>query len=298
MDLGALAPIAFFIPSGFALACSLNQRNYSMIEFVFRRYFRLAPLLGVALILSSVIADNSHITAGNFIAKMMIIDVFIPKYFYDDPLGILWSVPTEFWRSFSVPYFFSIIRGKYGQNSKVITFEVLIWVSLGVLAILGNRFWSIFPYTQKFPSHFILNYGFYFVLGALIYQFNPKISLERKQKFFILISGFLFIPLYMHYSTISDLYLIVIIVSALLLTRNNHLADKRFKLVGLYLGNICYSLYLMHQFAYQVSSKFSFGLFQGVFAFGLVLVISTLCFLIIEVPFIKLGKKIYLRIVN
>jgi len=296
VDLGALAPIAFFIASGFALACSLSQRKYSMAEFIFRRYFRLAPLLCFVLLLYIVVSDASTISVGNFLAKITFIDVVIPKYFYDDPLGILWSVPIEFWWSLSVPYLYSIIRGKYGQNFKVIIFEVLILISLGALAIAGNGLWSMFPYTENFPSHFILSYGFYFVLGALIYQFNPKFSLKRNQKLFVSISGFLFISLYMHYSKISDLYLIVIIVSALLLTRSDQLSYNYFKLIGLYLGNICYSLYLFHQLVYQVSLKLSFGVFQEAFAFTLLLTISTLGFLLVELPFIKLGKKLYLKI--
>lgn len=295
VDLGALAPVAFFIASGFALACSLSQRKYSMIEFIFRRYFRLAPLLCVALLLYLVISDASTISLENFIAKMMFIDGFIPKYFYDDPIGVLWSVPIEFWWSLSVPYFYSIIRGKYGQSFKVIIFEVLILISLGALAIAGNGLWSIFPYTESFPNHFILSYGFYFVLGALIYQLNPKISLKRNQKLFISISGFLFISLWMRYSTISDLYLIVVIVSALLMTKSDQLASNYFKLIGLYLGNICYSLYLIHQLVYQISLKLPLGVFQEAFALILLLTISTLSFLLVELPFIKIGKKCYLK---
>lgn len=296
VDLGALAPIAFFIASGFALACSLSQRKYSMIEFIFRRYFRLAPLLCVALLLYLVISDASIISVGNFIAKMMFIDVFIPEYFYDDPIGILWSVPIEFWWSLSVPYFYSIIRAKYGQNFKVKIFEAFILISLGALAIAGNGLWSIFPYTENFPNYFILSYGFYFVLGALIYQLNPKIRLKRNQKLFMSISGFLFTSLWMHYFTISDLYLIVIIVSALLLIRSDQLTYNYFKLTGLYLGNICYSLYLMHQLVYQISLKLPFGIFQEAFALILLLTISTLSFLLVELPFIKMGKKVYKKI--
>lgn len=107
INLGIYGPTIFFIASGFALTASLENKRIEIRKFTVRRYFRLAPLyiftLACYFVLQNIFEDFKKLQLSNFMVKIFFLDAFFPQYFYDDPVGVLATLPIEFWWSLSIP---------------------------------------------------------------------------------------------------------------------------------------------------------------------------------------------------
>lgn len=100
ISLGLYGPPVFFVASGFALSASMANKETNLVAFFVQRFFRLWPLYAVVLSLdltykffSEKINSDSII---NTFMHLTFLDVFNPKYFYNDPIGVLSSIPIEF----------------------------------------------------------------------------------------------------------------------------------------------------------------------------------------------------------
>ena len=134
-----------------------------------------------------------------------------------------------------------------------------------------------------------LKFQFFFVLGAQIYEFKARKKVWINLHWIIL--PFAILPLFL------DTYLgyIAATLSCLfLLTERNHPnIIKVWPLVAL--GNICYSLYLIH-IPVWIYCDNKLPALNSFAVASLALLASIATFFLIEVPFIQVGKFINMRI--
>ena len=156
--------------------------------------------------------------------------------------------------------------------------------------------WSNIPYAKEFDQHFILNYGVYFLLGVLSFKVRSRINLQGNYNwslFLILIFG-----IYLYLFKGNGLYIVVVLCFIFLVYWKQSDEIKNYSsTILLFLGNTCYSIYLLHRPINEFSIfLFSPNWFEPLIRVFLLMIVSTATFLFIELPFIKLGSTIYNKI--
>jgi peptidoglycan/LPS O-acetylase OafA/YrhL len=321
---GALGVQLFYIASAFTLFLSLGQRSYkntiSNTEFFIRRYFRIAPMYYLAILYFLYqnglgprvsLGDAPFISVSNVISNFLLIHGLSP-YWINSVVSGGWSIAIEILFYCCVPFLFSKIKS---LNSAVLFFIFTLIIRFVLYFILkkcqiGNNslFWE--TYLQMyFPSQlpvFACGIIFYFLIVT------PKIEWSINTTLIFGVAILLLIDLLY----LKELFFPTHIKFALCFTLLAYsLAQKPFGFlvnsVTTYIGKISYSMYFIH-FAvlyYLQKSNFidlvptyrNFGLNLlnfGVRYFLLLLItiiLATITYRIIEVPFQDLGKKIILK---
>lgn len=295
INLGIYGPTVFFIASGFALTASLSNGNQPFKKFICRRFFRLFPLYFIVLsfhfVFQNVFEDYRNLSTSNFILKILFLDVFIPKYFYDDPIGVLATLPIEFWWSLFIPFVFLVAR----------RFNLIAEIILGFLVLFLNLSAGDFFVDNSYVSSYGINafwrFGLCFYLGYLSYKIRKAFPRFINSKAFML----LVLPLMVFIEIFTfDLILNIYIASVLYLVMFDFAAialkSPFFSQTLLVSGNICYSIYLLHSpIRYTMASITSDLILVNLVSIFLLLVLCPLSYLYIEKSGIQLGETLWKR---
>jgi hypothetical protein len=214
--------------------------------------------------------------------------VFNPKYFFYDPIGVLASVPIEFWWSFLIPFIVMIRR-----NFRYV--EIGLVFSLLYFTFFMDRMNQNNPYLTSYTHNKYWVFGTCFYLGNVAYLLRAKYKRARGNLLFMatsLVSAFIIelvkINLVFTILAVSFLYLIVGQSVS-----NRHLFGRVVNSFLIGLGTICYSVYLWH-----LPIKTTIGglglepLHANTLALFCIAVLSGISYLYFEVLCIRLGKRI------
>jgi peptidoglycan/LPS O-acetylase OafA/YrhL len=290
INLGVYGPTVFFVASGFALSASLANRKVKYYAYLIQRTFRLLPLYAFILtftFLQYEISGRGDFGVKNLILKVLFLDILNMKYFKEDPVGVLSSVPIEFWWSSFIPLLFVIRR----KGAKII--EVLFVISLLWLALFDGFTRTITIFTGLSESKFF-TYGICFYLGNVAWLIRTTKFAKSAQ--LLLAFCLTSIILIIHFSNFSSFLKVSLISAGFLVYAQNDRWQKKPALLNdflIFLGTICYSIYLWHNPILKLVLHFELnGLVSASLAIPLILFVATLSFLLIEVPGIKFGKKL------
>jgi peptidoglycan/LPS O-acetylase OafA/YrhL len=292
INLGIYGPTIFFIASGFALTASLDKKRIVIRKFIVRRYFRLAPLyISILLcyfVLENIFTDFKKLQIGNFLLKIFFLDAFFPRYFYNDPVGVLATLPIEFWWSFSIPILIWITK-RFGFAADLVAGILFLYLGFGLNKTLESN-----SYIHAFPVNAIWTYGLCFYLGFQAFRI--------RQKYLKLVNNFYFLASIVATNVLiesvkfSFLLNIYLTSSLFLIMFNFDILRKKFlvlSLIGLSFGTFCYSIYLVHLPIRKVISEVtSDALALNLTSIILILVISPVTYLYIELRGISVGEKI------
>ena len=275
VNIGGQGPTVFFIASGYVLYESF-QKYPNFLTFMFIRYFRLMPLY---LVISFFTALNQKLIPDFFtvICKLLFLDVFSQKAYNFSPINIGFFVVIEFWLSLTLVLSFLIPQ-----------FFLKKYRSIYYLALVSISFMCHYTAIQLYGSGMIarsnfdiFRFQFWFILGSVLSAYKYKITPKP-------LYGFLTMMLIL-LSFTSDNYLGYFVgfsAVAFLLSES----DISVNLPLVFTGNICYSIYLLHQPMFYFFTD-SYYLNSKLVVIILVLTAS-LTFRFIEVPFIHLSKKL------
>jgi peptidoglycan/LPS O-acetylase OafA/YrhL len=289
INLGVYGPTVFFVASGFALSASLATRKANYFAYLMQRTFRLLPLYAFILIFTFAqfeISGQGDFEVKNLISKVLFLDILSKKYFYDDPVGVLSTVPIEFWWSAFVPILFVIRR----KGAKVL--EALLVITLFWLALF-DEFTQAIPIFSALSESKFLIYGICFYLGNVAWLIRTSKFTKSTQ----LLTAFSLTSVVMviHFSNFSSFLEVSLISAGFLVYAQNDRLQKKSALLNdflIFLGTICYSIYLWHNPILKLIFHFELNsLASAVLAIPLILIVATFSYLLIEVPGIKLGKK-------
>ena len=274
VDIGGQGPTVFFIASGYVLYGSF-QKAPSILRFMFIRYFRLMPLY---LVISFFAALNQKMIPDFYtvISKLFFLDIFSKKAYEFSPINIGFFVVIEFWLSLTLIFSFLIPR-LYLKKYQGIYHLVLVGISFMCHYIAIQLFGSGMITRSNFD---IFRFQFWFILGSVLSAYKLKITLKPLWG----IASVLLIGL--SFSTDNYLgYFVGLSAVAFLLSELN--MSVNYPLI--FIGNICYSIYLLHQPMLYFFSNY-YHLNSKLVAV-IVVLSSTLTFRFIEVPFVNLSKK-------
>ncbi len=309
----------FYVASAFTLYLSFQhkfQKEKSPIRnFFLRRFFRIAPMyyLGIIYYLYQDglgarywLGDATEITIANITANFLFLHGLNP-YWITSVVHGGWSIAVEMMFYVIVPYLFMKVKN-------INTAVNLLLATLIVRAVLQ----LFFEKHQLIPSATLWHEYLYmyfpnqlpvFIVGILLYFviIKPESLKEIKGQTLLALATFLFIHLCM-----SGLFLfpIHVIFSMVFLLLCVGLSKYHFKLlvnpIIIHIGKVSFSMYLVHFAVLYWLKEYNFVEFtqnsvlnytiRFCVATSISVLIATLFYHAVELPFQQLGKKVIDRL--
>jgi peptidoglycan/LPS O-acetylase OafA/YrhL len=300
---GAGVPL-FFMISGFILSLPFAQwrlngaKKIDLKRYYLRRLTRLEPPYIIALIIFFIVhvwllqTYSFKELLPRFFASAFYLHTIIYKEF-SPILPVAWSLEVEVQFYLLAPLFFTIFLIKPAFLRRVLMLAIIL---------SGAVYWfGIWARPQLFMY---LHFFFCGILATDLYVSNKTLISSPRLGALIgigVLAGFVFIP-FIYIGGYLLKFLCMFLLLHTLLT--NKTIEKLFslKLIAT-IGGMCYSIYLLHfaiiSFAGQFLIKSGINLNQYPFIplyyllfIILVLVISSIYFLLIEKPFMRPIKKV------
>lgn len=302
-NLGVFAVGVFFMITGFLFIGKVDRsrffKNFNFISILKSRFYRIFPLYFFSLIISIFI--SMMITNFELMVEPYLFFKQIAKWFlfvgdtvngYTDAkritAGVTWTLRYEWLFYLSLPFIYYVSGFKYGLS--LLGVAAFIFACLKVDVFIFNTIYLIF-----------------FVLGGCVYFINKRIHSEMSEVFFkrktLSVLSFVFIVLAMLIPAKTNIILFGIFSFFFFL--NVVMGNDLFGILSLrtskVLGEVSYSIYLMHGIVLFVFFKFLFP-YDDFFAFPeyvmllpsflfVVVAFSAFTYLKIEYPFIVMGRK-------
>ena len=290
----------FFIISGFILSLPFARwrlqsgKPVALRRYYLRRLTRLEPPYIIALLIFFAaqvwVLDKYSFTA--LLPHLGASVFYVHTFLYDSfswILPVAWSLEVEVQFYLLAPLLFTIFLVKQ---------RWLRWSICLLLIIPGGLYWF-----DTWTTPHLLKFLHYFFCGILLADlYTSGVLLVRNERWGAVIglaalAGFIFIPSVHSPVGYGARFLCMFLLFHLVLT--NPLMKKIFSLQGFVLiGGMCYSIYLLHfgvvsfagklllQSGIDVHSASAFVPLAIVFAV-LVLLVSSLYFIVVEKPFMK-----------
>jgi peptidoglycan/LPS O-acetylase OafA/YrhL len=277
---GYLGVDAFFVISGFVITplvieiflaeVSTRRRLSNLKKFLIRRFYRLAPALGVTLALAAIamfllgpVSDHSRfarqgiatlLLAGNLGAYKYNGDYFQPN---PNPLVHTWSLSVEVQIYLIIPLFLFAILTKQTKVLKIIYLSYAFLASISIITFLQPRIYLAFFNLVGIEN--LYDFQFYspisrmweFCIGGMCWMFLKKMNREGFNIYPALNYSLIFLFLLSLFSPLRiDNYLSTLFVTVLTicLLAFHSLSSLPSTMTGIFakLGNASYSIYLVH----------------------------------------------------
>jgi peptidoglycan/LPS O-acetylase OafA/YrhL len=289
----------FFVLSGFIILYTSHNSNYTIAQFLKRRFIRIYPIYWVVsflLVLYFVFApnpDQAYKTDVSFILSSL---TLFPQEKYI--VGIAWTLSYEI-------IFYIVFAFTYLLNPRYLLYIFILWISMILMTDFFGIKSGIFA-VDALLNPIIINFAF----GCLIaYIFIHKHDFEKWR--LILFSGILLFAIswVLYYVIVKDdptaftapisrVYLFGF-PSALIILGTAYSGSFDNKLL-VYLGDASYSLYLIHGTVLSVLLKLIlyFGLaalFNNIIGalliFAATIIAGCLIYKMVEKPLIRLTRR-------
>lgn len=308
IDIGATAVHGFFVVSGFLITQSALHSK-STTEFMIKRLLRIVPAFFVSLTLVA------------FVIGPLVTPLSMEEYFQPggaDPYSFVWKnlafgYPADVWRfkevfstnpsdsingsmwtlKFEMAMYLIIalllLTGLIRKRASLIVLQLLMIA--GLIAYYG---WGWQPFMERIIYYWVLNYwnydgiieeGFFFVCGALMYAYRDKIPLNKKL-FIAAIIGMIIAVIFKEDKLGLFLFLPYIVIYCSV--------NKRYAAFQKY-GDYSYGIYIFHfplmQTILFINKNWTVEqLF--VISFFVTLVVAFISWHLIEKPSLGLKKKL------
>ncbi|PEX48371.1 acyltransferase [Bacillus cereus] len=323
---GHSAVIIFFVLSGFVLSLPFYKgTEFNYLKYLIKRVCRiyipyimiLFIAIGIKLVIHSKIGTIPGLVQwGSWnieVSFNKVIDhiLFLREFNSDAFIMVIWSLVHEMRISIVFPLIiFLLLR---------VNWKVSIGIAM-FLSVIGYLLMKNIPSEFNMPvstNYFItLHYSSMFIIGALLAKNREYLVskiINSKVKYILLPLGLLFfsyprIPFMLLSKLIGeidyDLYLIIIdwyICFGAVVIILSALSSKLFSKLLLikpvqFIGEISYSLYLVHPIVLLTTVHIFYGKISVplilLISFLFTMVVSVLCYKFIEIPSIKIGRKL------
>lgn len=310
----------FYIISGYTIALSYHRRNESTARFYVRRFFRIAPMFYVAVLVYTIINGFSadYWAPNGKSWYHVVLTIFFLNGWNPETINSVvpggWSIAIEATFYLIFPIFIRFI----GNVNKTLLYLSFFFIFSCILRFFLKELLVVnYNDSQKYIVHNYLDFYFFtqfpvFIMGILCYQINDYVKIEKNTSRVILV-GLLFILIgLMEIQSYADLiprsYFYSVFFFFLLLMLREHknifFNNYIFKSIGV----LSYSLYLNHFVAIYFmlyilklnEIVLDVNNYTFVIVFLCILLISTcmsiLTYLYVEKLGIKLGNKLIILI--
>ncbi|MBL8026711.1 MAG: acyltransferase [Fibrobacteres bacterium] len=294
----------FFIISGFCFFHLYSKTDWNDSElksFHIKRFFRIAPLYYLAVFAN--LALNLHVGPRTFSWQYFIENMTLTfGFFHPNHAMVLggWSIGIEYVFYIALPILIILTRKPIG---------LLLLTVLSIALIIPWTFGAVenAAYAEKFHVYVqIPNHAFLFMLGAVLARLRAAKSFRFTTKSFLVILVLLAAlafpytdKFYSHFQTMTGFYrvkFLVIYFLIIALFSFYEVPQNILKRVLVFFGEISYSVYLLHPFAFAAMVKIMPAQKGTILLFALAMiatiVLSAIVYRYLELPGIKLGRKL------
>lgn len=281
----------FFMISGFVIFMTLSKVKKPS-DFIISRFIRLYPSYWCCLILSIVFVNifkspfNYHIIS---IYQFVINVTMFQNWFrVKDIDGVYWTLAVEL-------TFYILLFSLFLLNQlKNIQYWVLLWIFGAIFPLFFN-----IPYQNYINALFILEYAPLFIAGIIFYILS--FVNKRKINYVILIFSLIVESAYQYktYHSFVSTYIIFIFYAIFYVLSYTYSKkdrkEQKLNEVLLFLGNISYPLYLIHENVglttiFYLKKLYDFQVFYIPVTICFVVFLATMISLFIEKPVMKYLK--------
>lgn len=316
---GSMGVQLFFIASAFTLFLSFSKRSeiekYPKFNFFIRRFFRIAPMfyIGIGYYIWQFTSysgqDENYISFWNIISHILFFHGF-NQFWINSIVPGGWSIAVEMLFYTTVPFLFMKIKNSQQAFILIIialSIRIVFRVFLFVFHIVGSDLVG-----SRFLGYYLPSQLPVFALGILMY-FIIKENYQIKIKSFpILLTSLLLIVNYSGFPyLLPDYFIFGIAFLLLAIALSKYEYKPIVNPVLKYIGQISYSMYLVHFAVLFWLNKYNFldyikvsneytALFNYALRLIIVIIISVLIASIfykaVELPMQAVGKRLINRI--
>jgi peptidoglycan/LPS O-acetylase OafA/YrhL len=310
VDAGRFGVQLFFVASAFTLWLSMSRRKeekHPTRNFALRRFFRIAPMYYVGLAFytywASVVQVSHQVTLPKILSNLTFLHGINP-YWINSAVPGGWSITIEMWFYCLAPFLFTRLR-TVDQAVRFIAYGILFNDLLNLLllplhVIPDAQIWSDFLY-YFFPSQLPV-FGF----GILLFLLKSPSAQPKTLRpgTYLLVAGVALLSLMMD---IGQHYWFAGAFLVLALGLSQRPLRLLVNPVLNYIGEVSFSLYLVH-FAVlnalnmtghselvrpgrMVTALLDLGI-RYILVVGIGVVLATIFYRLIEVPFQNVGKRL------
>ncbi|MCT4705864.1 acyltransferase [Enterobacteriaceae bacterium H16N7] len=308
---GAFGVDLFFMISGFIIALS-TRRTSSTAIFAIRRFFRIYPAFIIIFSIGAFTVYSNNSTT-NLVRAMFFLHkdyTLASPGFGFNILGPAWTLSYEI-------YFYTLfvlamtISHKY--RTLLASFFILMPVVLTQLVTHGSLSFAGTASPQlplDTPIYSLIRFSsspilVEFVLGMMLYELHamPRVKISKNASTLVF-AGCVGVFLTFYFSKINyifgmtgfGLWSVILLAGALLYDKS--VGFKESTTLD-YLGNVSFSLYISHYLVINALDFYkphfwevTFGVSRILLATTLCLIVATIMYVLVEKPFIAVGKKI------
>ncbi len=306
INLGFLGVDMFFVISGFVIALTLYQRLASIGEwgrFFVRRQLRLDPPYWTAIVLtiiSGIAVNRAHPGAGAPVPSVS--DVIAHIFYLQDFLGIKQIVGVFWTLCLEVQFylFFGLTMLLLAKSK--LSGRTFMWLMLPLYVLSIVCFWGVVP----FPRGLFIPRWFEFFTGVVLFMYwRGQLNRTVLGAYLGVLVAALIISPQIHHNEAIVTLVSLLLISLMFLFAIESGGIKTWLAAPLlrYLGDISYSLYIMHavvgirllKLLVHPQNSASYAWFM--FAVGLLLSVaaSDLLFRVIERPSMNLSHRLKWR---
>jgi peptidoglycan/LPS O-acetylase OafA/YrhL len=303
VNLGFLGVDMFFVISGFVIALTLYKRLSSIGEwgrFFVRRQLRLDPPYWTAIVLTIVsgIAVN-RVNAGAGAPVPSASDVVAHLFYLQEFLGIKQIVGVFWTLCFEVQFylFFGVTMLLLAKSK--LSGRAFGWLMLPLYVLSILCFWGVVPY----PRGLFIPRWFEFFTGVVLFMYwRAQLNRTVLGVYLGVLLAALFISPQIHNNEAMVILLSLLLISVMFLFAVETGGMKTWLAAPLmrYLGDISYSLYIMHavvgirllKLLVHPQSSASYAWFMFAVVLLLSIAASDLMFRFIERPSMNLSHRL------
>lgn len=283
--IGRYGVLLFYIVSGYTIAYVLDIKKDTYKNFLIKRFFRIAPLFYLCIVLSLLFNYDSTI---NYIYAFLFLG-YLDKTTFNNIIHVEWSIYAEILFYLLIPIFIT-------KTNKVLVFVVTILLTISIVWRIENFDLMRFGFENKqYYMFHPISFLYSFFIGVLIYKFKSYI-INKSILYFVIVSMLIVVlalKFYLrdNFFIVAD-YLLSIFFASLFYLKLKYFSTFRIKPIE-YMGVISYSVYLIHYPLMKLFVHFnSLNLIILTILYSLTLIlICWLSYKYIETNGIKTGRR-------
>lgn len=295
---GQFGPQMFFVISGYLIAAS--SLKHAARDYVLHRFFRIMPaylffFLGIGIFNGVITTQKVGDHPGQFLANLSLMQQLFPAALLQfDVMHVTWTLTVEVLWYALAPLLLLRRRLLSTSTTLAITAISTVWVVLANNHFLDGLYPGITDTNPGWSYLFLANHFLaqmcFFAFGAWIYCHQKRFK-NLNPLIFLICAIFIFI-LRPYYFIFNPIFITGIGIGLLLIgCLYSHPIKNR---VAFWISETSYSIYLCHfPIILWVHGSWQLQGLAGVaVAVTLTLTISTLSYLLIEKPAVRLGRRL------